>query len=487
MAPAETLADGYATLTLAQGSGFHYACRDAIAGMPADDSDITLEFKVRLRHNSPMNIYLSNTNDVATADWNHLFQINKIYDVVEPDAVADYNLREAAVNVAPAGFDGSALHTYRLVRDSGTSSLYVQSDGSWSLAGTLQNGIAGAAADGQVLLWGFGQDAGEAVTLDFCYLKIANGVYVPASGSGGLSWDILDECYGNAATNPEGVSFNDSYEYLFGSTAPVETLNDGYALLTLGQGSGFHYPCREAISGMPNDDSDITIEFKVRMVDNTPLHLYASETNSTGSSHWNHILQVNRIYQTTTPDAIADYNQREYAENIAPYGFGGSLVHTYRLVRQAGKSYLYVYDAGAPIYLAKVVNGSGAAGDVQNLEWGFGQDSGKAAQVEFYHLKIGHGAEPYYDSIVEMRCGDPCTVYLLSDLNEDCRVDQLDLEALSEAWLSCTDPANSQCDRYWKDVVDVGSEKQLFIDELFFASVDNVEIKVNPGSQDGRA
>ena len=46
-------------------------------------------------------------------------------------------------------------------------------------------------------------------------------------------------------------------------------------------------------------------------------------------------------------------------------------------------------------------------------------------------------------------CGDPLTVYLPGDINEDCKIDLLDFAALSADWMKCTDPADPMCDQYY--------------------------------------
>jgi len=47
-------------------------------------------------------------------------------------------------------------------------------------------------------------------------------------------------------------------------------------------------------------------------------------------------------------------------------------------------------------------------------------------------------------------CGEPGTVYLPMDFNEDCKVDIEDFAEFAAGWLQCTDPALSSCDQYWK-------------------------------------
>jgi len=46
-------------------------------------------------------------------------------------------------------------------------------------------------------------------------------------------------------------------------------------------------------------------------------------------------------------------------------------------------------------------------------------------------------------------CGDPGTVYLPVDKNQDCYVTLADYFLFAAHWLWCTDPADSNCDQYW--------------------------------------
>lgn len=47
-------------------------------------------------------------------------------------------------------------------------------------------------------------------------------------------------------------------------------------------------------------------------------------------------------------------------------------------------------------------------------------------------------------------CGDPGTVYLPEDLNQDCYIDFRDFAYFAGRWLQCTEPNNPNCDPYWK-------------------------------------
>jgi hypothetical protein len=49
--------------------------------------------------------------------------------------------------------------------------------------------------------------------------------------------------------------------------------------------------------------------------------------------------------------------------------------------------------------------------------------------------------------VLEMpqRCGDLLTLYLPGDVNEDCRINLVDVAALANRWLQCTDPKEPGC------------------------------------------
>ena len=47
-------------------------------------------------------------------------------------------------------------------------------------------------------------------------------------------------------------------------------------------------------------------------------------------------------------------------------------------------------------------------------------------------------------------CGDFGTEYLDTDVSRDCYVNLIDFAMIADEWLNCSDPANAQCDQYWK-------------------------------------
>jgi len=65
--------------------------------------------------------------------------------------------------------------------------------------------------------------------------------------------------------------------------------------------------------------------------------------------------------------------------------------------------------------------------------------------------KRGVSVTEMLDNLAIQQCGDPGTVYLDSDLNQDCYVDWSDFSLFADPWLQCTDPANTNCDPYWQD------------------------------------
>ena len=61
---------------------------------------------------------------------------------------------------------------------------------------------------------------------------------------------------------------------------------------------------------------------------------------------------------------------------------------------------------------------------------------------DFYFRTYGlHGTEP---------CGGWETVYKTADINKDCNVDMEDFSELATDWKNCSNPADPNCDQYWK-------------------------------------
>lgn len=53
------------------------------------------------------------------------------------------------------------------------------------------------------------------------------------------------------------------------------------------------------------------------------------------------------------------------------------------------------------------------------------------------------------DVVPPLQCGDVNTVYLTSDLNNDCIVEWADFGIFAGQWQQCTDPADANCNEYW--------------------------------------
>ena len=164
----ETLYDGYAEL--APGLLGAYPTKTLIPGFPVG-SDVTIEFRVRAVNGTGLATYWSETNDEATSGWNHVTYINPGI----PNSVFD---TVGGVNLSPAGFDGSAAHTYRFVRQGSQSLYYLFDSGNPLFLGELANsvGAGGAAGDGRNLMFGI---PGEGEVYQFYYLRIATGAHIP--------------------------------------------------------------------------------------------------------------------------------------------------------------------------------------------------------------------------------------------------------------------------------------------------------------------
>ncbi len=156
---------------------------------------------------------------------------------------------------------------------------------------------------------------------------------------------------------------------------------DGYAELSPGLLGA--YPCKTVIPGFPVG-ADVTIEYRLQAVNNTGFATYFSETNNRSTSGWDHFTYLNSYGQ---PDNIVD--RMKSSDNLAPEGFDGSAVHTFRLVRQGDASLFYLFDNGIPFFIAELEYGGGAAWDERNLM--FGIPSGGEI-YRFHYLRIASGA-----------------------------------------------------------------------------------------------
>lgn len=317
------------------------------------------------------------------------------------------------------------------------------------------------------------------------------------------TWDVLDETYGSG---PGEVSFNACYTCQFGSAAPSETLSAGKATLLIPSGTGVVYPAKApAIPAWPGGNADITIEWKMAFRQGGSAVVFLSEQPATGSSRWDHTLLFDLTYCACAAcyrlDALADYAKRVDNENLAPPGFDSSVPHVYRIVRRGGASSLYVDDDPVPL-LASLANGVGAAPDHLRWIWGFYPQPASPSEVDVYYLKGAQGAFPPPATPPEdvrltvTRNADELTFtwdaagFVLqhnSHLgNADCwaRVTggerspaTLPLAAATTFYrLANGAPADAV-------VLDVGSSRQLFIDDLFIECPANVRLRTHPAAK----
>jgi hypothetical protein len=201
-------------------------------------------------------------------------------------------------------------------------------------------------------------------------------------------WDVMNEKYGSG---PGEVSFNASYTYGFGSTAPPETLSAGKATLSLDPGSTVKYPVKsESVPAWAGGGADVTLEWKLAFLNGSGGHIYLAENQSGASSSWGHILSFNNDYNTEVYEAnsLEDYYTRD-GVSVAPSGFDGSLPHVYRFVRKAGTNSWYL---DGKLLKQALEIGGGAAGDSLRLNWGFNLNAETPSSVDVYYLRIANGA-----------------------------------------------------------------------------------------------
>lgn len=204
-----------------------------------------------------------------------------------------------------------------------------------------------------------------------------------------LTWNILDETYGNG---PGQISFNANYDYHGGFM--VETLQDGYAELSPGLlGAN---PCKTSIPGFPVG-SDLTIEFKVQAVYGAGLEMLFSETNNGDTSSWNHGLYLNNV--GVGSNTLID---KGLGDNIAPDGFDGSTAHVFRLIRQDNRTLFYLFDNEIPRFLCEPTQTGGSWHAGRNLYFGI-PSNGPMQVYRFYNMRISSVAE----------IPEPTTLFLL--------------------------------------------------------------------------
>lgn len=280
------------------------------------------------------------------------------------------------------------------------------------------------------------------------------GLMIHPSAAQEVKWDLLNQNYGQGDGNN---SFNGSMQYIAGSNTPQEQLSANYATIHGDvRANGFFYAALSQTPRLPTDN--LTIEFKVGLTNpDSILNIYLSNSANPAQAKMNHILQVNKIFDQYKPDTLADYNQRAKAANLAPAGFNGNATHTYRLVRQNGKTRVYLDGQTTPI-IDPLLDGAGASGDHRQIIFGLGRSTPGEAAARFYFLRIATGVhpptgpEPILPTTIPADTSQPTPQAKAPDWREDLR----------------------------KTLANVGSEKQLLIDDLLFDQSAGIRFVVHP-------
>ena len=315
------------------------------------------------------------------------------------------------------------------------------------------------------------------------------------------TWNVINETYGSG---PGEVSFNASYTYAFGSTAPGETLWPGKATLNLPQGTGARYPVKtpNTLPAWAGGGADVTIEWKLTFQNGAGGHLWLSENQSASSSSWGHILSFNNDYNTGAYEAnsIEDYYTRN-GVSVAPPGFDSSLPHVYRIVRRTGTTSWYL---DGRLLKQALVTGPGAAGDgLLRLEWGFNENPGSASSADVYYFRAANGAFPPEAPPIAVRLNYARNGSQLA-LSWDAAgyvLQKASSLGNPTCWFNVTNGQTSPvivpldgAIKFYRLAdasvssllsLNVGSNKQLFIDNLFFESSTNVALKVHPPVKTG--
>lgn len=120
--PSQTLHDGYASIST--GPGVDYACRaNGTINLPT--AQWRMDVTMQLHNAMGFTFYLGDRDNPLTLS---LMQVNAAYNetVAHPNVITDYNFRIAdGGEIQPAGFDGSALHTYSFRWDGSVTKFYL--------------------------------------------------------------------------------------------------------------------------------------------------------------------------------------------------------------------------------------------------------------------------------------------------------------------------------------------------------------------------
>lgn len=170
--PVETLNDGYATLS--HGPGIDYAAREnGMINLP--EAPWRMDVKLQLENALGFSFYLGDYDYIGLRS---LVQLNALYNETSPhpNTIGDYNQRIAdGGDIAPAGFDGSALHVYSFRASDGKIDMYIDD----AFVATLTLG-AGIDSGYEAMEFGFGGSLSPGPgTSHVYYVKISTDLGTP--------------------------------------------------------------------------------------------------------------------------------------------------------------------------------------------------------------------------------------------------------------------------------------------------------------------
>ena len=314
-----------------------------------------------------------------------------------------------------------------------------------------------------------------------------------------VEWDILDETYGSGSNQQ---SFVASYVWPWTDT-PSETLHDGFARLV--HGSGYDYAVRfdgDPSFAMPTN-GPWGLEIRLHTHDALGATLYLGDN---ADPRFGTIITLNHLYSETSPHphTIGDYNRRVTNEtNIAEAGFDGAEPHTYYFNREVGGPVSLFVDG---VLLGTVTPGAGAPGDGAELEIGFGGGlSPGPGTIDVYRVRASSLGGPPPSNEVEsavVQLSDVLamrfqsrsgSVYRLeSAQNDPSTWENTPMTVIGSGELMHVyDEANASGSEFFRlvenpgPVLDVGSERQLFIDDLFIAASSNLNLRLHPPQKTG--
>jgi hypothetical protein len=158
------------------------------------------------------------------------------------------------------------------------------------------------------------------------------------------------------------------------------------------------------------------------------------------------------VFQARNLNELVNFSETPWMEArlmTGEYYVGETVVE-----EDGGTETIVSIDAGLPDYPdTNFVVIKWMDGDSPDIDW------------EYHHPEMGYVLNLWDDTgntsgrgwyladksvLWPSKCGDPGTVYLPQDLNQDCYVNLEDFAIFANYWLQCTDPNNTDCDIYWK-------------------------------------